>query len=147
MRHPSIDEVFSRRPEWQDEALCAQTDPEAFYPEKGGSTVQAKRVCLACPVRSQCLSYALKHDERFGIWGGLSERERRKLDATAVDVPVRINEGKPPLATLTAEEEAAVLELLKRGWGMQRIWREVHCSYAALRRFRDHYIMTNGEAA
>ena len=47
---------------WQERALCAQTDPEAFFPEKGGSTREAK-----------------KHDERFGIWGGLSERERRKL--------------------------------------------------------------------
>jgi len=61
------------------DALCAQTDPEAFFPEKGGSTREAKRVCLSCDVRSQCLEYALAHDERFGIWGGLSERERRRL--------------------------------------------------------------------
>jgi WhiB family redox-sensing transcriptional regulator len=64
---------------WQERALCAQTDPEAFFPEKGGSTREAKRVCLSCDVRSQCLEYALAHDERFGIWGGLSERERRRL--------------------------------------------------------------------
>lgn len=64
---------------WQDSALCAQTDPEAFFPEKGGSTREAKRVCLACEVRAECLEYALLHDERFGIWGGLSERERRRL--------------------------------------------------------------------
>lgn len=64
---------------WQERALCAQTDPEAFFPEKGGSTREAKRVCLSCDVRSECLEYALAHDERFGIWGGLSERERRRL--------------------------------------------------------------------
>ncbi len=64
---------------WQERALCAQTDPEAFFPEKGGSTRDAKRVCLSCDVRSECLEYALAHDERFGIWGGLSERERRRL--------------------------------------------------------------------
>lgn len=64
---------------WQDRALCAQTDPEAFFPEKGGSTREAKKVCRACEVRSDCLGYALEHDERFGIWGGLSERERRRL--------------------------------------------------------------------
>lgn len=64
---------------WQERALCAQTDPEAFFPEKGGSTREAKRVCLSCDVRSECLEYALGHDERFGIWGGLSERERRRL--------------------------------------------------------------------
>lgn len=62
---------------WQERALCAQTDPESFFPEKGGSTREAKKVCLACEVRSECLEYALANDERFGIWGGLSERERR----------------------------------------------------------------------
>ena len=65
--------------EWQEHALCAQTDPEAFFPEKGGSTREAKRVCQACDVRVECLEYALAQDERFGIWGGLSERERRRL--------------------------------------------------------------------
>jgi len=69
---------------WQERALCAQTDPEAFFPEKGGSTREAKRVCVSCDVRAECLEYALLHDERFGIWGGLSERERRKLKRRAV---------------------------------------------------------------
>jgi WhiB family redox-sensing transcriptional regulator len=64
---------------WQDRALCAQTDPEAFFPEKGGSTREAKKVCRTCEVRADCLEYALEHDERFGIWGGLSERERRRI--------------------------------------------------------------------
>lgn len=65
--------------QWQERALCAQTDPEAFFPEKGGSTREAKRICLGCEVRDECLDYALANDERFGIWGGLSERERRRL--------------------------------------------------------------------
>lgn len=65
--------------QWQERALCAQTDPEAFFPEKGGSTREAKRICMGCEVRDDCLEYALAHDERFGIWGGLSERERRRL--------------------------------------------------------------------
>ena len=69
---------------WQERALCAQTDPEAFFPEKGGSTREAKRVCATCEVREECLQYALANDERFGIWGGLSERERRKLKRRAV---------------------------------------------------------------
>jgi WhiB family redox-sensing transcriptional regulator len=69
---------------WQTDALCAQTDPEAFFPEKGGSTRDAKKVCGACNVRSQCLEYALANDERFGIWGGLSERERRRLRKRAI---------------------------------------------------------------
>jgi WhiB family transcriptional regulator, redox-sensing transcriptional regulator len=69
---------------WQSDSLCAQTDPEAFFPEKGGSTRDAKKICTSCEVRSQCLEYALSNDERFGIWGGLSERERRKLRKRAV---------------------------------------------------------------
>ena len=76
----TLDELFGAvEQEWQDQALCAQTDPEAFFPEKGGSTREAKRICQACAVRDECLEYALEHDERFGIWGGLSDRERRRL--------------------------------------------------------------------
>lgn len=68
---------------WQSRALCAQTDPESFFPEKGGSTREAKKICLHCEVKVDCLSYALANDERFGIWGGLSERERRRLKRAA----------------------------------------------------------------
>jgi WhiB family redox-sensing transcriptional regulator len=64
---------------WRERALCPQTDPETFFPDKGGSTREAKMICAACEVRAECLDYALANDERFGIWGGLSERERRKL--------------------------------------------------------------------
>lgn len=64
---------------WREAGLCAQTDPEVFFPDKGGSTTSARAVCQSCDVRQQCLEYALAHDERFGIWGGLSERERRRL--------------------------------------------------------------------
>jgi len=77
---PTDDSVIG----WQERALCAQTDPEAFFPEKGGSTREAKRVCTGCEVRVECLEYALDNDERFGIWGGLSERERRKLKRRVV---------------------------------------------------------------
>ena len=66
---------------WQDKALCAEVDPEAFFPEKGGSTRPAKLVCRGCEVRAECLEYALEHEDvgRFGIWGGTSERERRRM--------------------------------------------------------------------
>ncbi|MBS9534884.1 WhiB family transcriptional regulator [Mycobacterium sp. M1] len=75
----SFDPASATNEQWQERALCAQTDPEAFFPEKGGSTREAKKICQRCPVRAECLEYALAHDERFGIWGGLSERERRRL--------------------------------------------------------------------
>jgi WhiB family redox-sensing transcriptional regulator len=74
-----VADLLGNAPEWQERALCSQTDPEAFFPEKGGSTREAKRICSRCEVKTECLEYALGHDERFGIWGGLSERERRKL--------------------------------------------------------------------
>ncbi len=62
-----------------DSMLCAQTDPEAFHPEKGGSTRQAKQVCLRCDIREKCLQWALDTDQRFGVWGGTTERERRVI--------------------------------------------------------------------
>jgi WhiB family redox-sensing transcriptional regulator len=73
--------------EWMDQALCAQTDPESFYPEKGGSTREAKKTCEQCLVRAECLDWALANDERFGIWGGLSERERRAISKTLQQGP------------------------------------------------------------
>jgi WhiB family transcriptional regulator, redox-sensing transcriptional regulator len=78
-----VDEPDSGVLSWQDQALCAQTDAEAFYPDKGGSTREAKRICVGCEVKQECLEYALMQDERFGIWGGLSERERRRLKRKA----------------------------------------------------------------
>lgn len=68
---------------WLAEAKCLQADPEAFFPEKGGSTREAKRICARCDVRQECLDYALANEERFGIWGGLSERERRRIKRMA----------------------------------------------------------------
>ena len=64
---------------WVEDGTCNQTDPEAFFPERGGSNREAKRVCKACPVVAECLEYALRNDEPFGIWGGTSERERRRM--------------------------------------------------------------------
>lgn len=70
---------------WAEDALCSQTDPEAFFPEKGGSTRDAKSVCSGCIVQAECLDYALEHQIRFGIWGGLSERQRRALQPVTND--------------------------------------------------------------
>ncbi|TXH18582.1 MAG: WhiB family transcriptional regulator [Mycobacterium sp.] len=64
---------------WQDYAVCNQSDPEAFFPEKGGSTKQAKSVCRRCSVTEECLQYALKYRETYGIWGGKSEQQRREI--------------------------------------------------------------------
>lgn len=64
---------------WRRFAKCAGLDTDLFFPERGGSTREAKEVCRGCVVREDCLQYALRNGEKFGIWGGLSERKRRRL--------------------------------------------------------------------
>jgi WhiB family redox-sensing transcriptional regulator len=64
---------------WQDQASCLGMDPDLFFPERGASTRDAKAICAACPVRVECLEFALSNGEKFGIWGGMSERERRRV--------------------------------------------------------------------
>lgn len=69
---------------WHADALCSQVDPDLFFPERGASPKDAKAVCAKCPVRDSCLSEALDGEERHGVWGGLSERERRKRRLAAL---------------------------------------------------------------
>ena len=65
--------------DWQDQARCRETDPELFFPEKGQPSTAAKRVCMSCDVRTECLEYALRNGERYGVFGGKTERERRRI--------------------------------------------------------------------
>lgn len=65
--------------DWQDYGNCLGVDPDLFFPERGASTREAKEVCRGCPVKVDCLEFALENVEKFGIWGGYSERERRRL--------------------------------------------------------------------
>lgn len=64
---------------WQSRANCMGVDPDLFFPERGASTREAKEVCRGCVVRDDCLEFALANSEKFGIWGGMSERERRRV--------------------------------------------------------------------
>lgn len=64
---------------WRDLARCAEVDPEVFFPEKGKSAKPAKRICSRCEVRVECLEFALANRENYGVFGGLSEKERRPL--------------------------------------------------------------------
>ena len=64
---------------WQREANCLGVHPDLFFPERGASTREAKEVCRGCIVKDDCLEFALQNGEKFGIWGGQSERERRRL--------------------------------------------------------------------
>lgn len=74
--------VFEIEPEemaWQNYANCLGVDPDLFFPERGASTREAKEVCRGCVVQDECLEFALNNGEKFGIWGGKSERERRRV--------------------------------------------------------------------
>lgn len=64
---------------WQDAARCAEVDPEIFFPDRGASVRDAKRVCQGCEVREKCLEFALENGFRDGIWGGTTERQRRGM--------------------------------------------------------------------
>ena len=74
--------------DWMAEAACVEVDPELWFPETGGSSREAKRICARCSVQAECLGYALALDERYGVWGGQTERARRK----------RTDRPKPPPA-------------------------------------------------
>ena len=66
---------------WRLEAICAQVDPELWFPEHGSSEEarEAKRICAECPVKAECQEYALENRIDHGVWGGCSERERRRI--------------------------------------------------------------------
>lgn len=66
------------RPGWHDQAACAGHEPDLWFPTRGESAVEAVAICLGCPVAGPCLDHALHHEEH-GVWGGTSERERRRL--------------------------------------------------------------------
>lgn len=71
--------IVATQPEWMDDALCAQIGGDHWFPAKGDATWRAKSICRRCPVTAECLDYALERGEPHGIWGGISERERRAL--------------------------------------------------------------------
>ena len=65
--------------DWQVSAACKGSDANLFFPERGASTRVAKAICRECAVRDECLDFAIDTGEKFGIWGGMSERERRRV--------------------------------------------------------------------
>lgn len=76
---------------WMTHGLCRELDPQVFFPSTGTGVVQAQRICKRCPVSSECLEYALTYAIEHGVWGGVSERGRRKL------VSQRRKEGQGPV--------------------------------------------------
>jgi len=86
--------VWRIRYDWQEQALCRQADPDLFFPERGSPGDSAKRVCVDCDVRLDCLEYALANGERYGIWGGLTERERTRLRRQATKLFAAVTDGE-----------------------------------------------------
>ncbi len=64
---------------WRQRAACRGVDPDVFYPASDEEAEEAKSICRVCPVREACLEYALANRERDGVWGGATERERRRI--------------------------------------------------------------------
>lgn len=75
-------------PDWMEDALCIEVGVVEFYPEKGESAREAKKVCTACEVQSECLEFAMAHDDPWGVWGGLSPHERRVLKKQIRQLPL-----------------------------------------------------------
>lgn len=71
------------------DARCAGTDPDVFFPGRGGDLAPARALCGECPVRRPCLEYALSNGEHHGVWGGKSEAERRRLRRSRDPVSIR----------------------------------------------------------
>lgn len=65
--------------DWMDNAACKGMDASLFYPGQGESVTEAKQTCMTCPVRSECREHALNNHETYGVWGGLSERQRKNI--------------------------------------------------------------------
>lgn len=97
--------------DWQERGDCRGVNPDLFFPERGAPSGPGKDVCDKCPVQQECLSYALFNGEKFGIWGGLSERERQRIRRQRSLVLTRARLAMTPAAVetaLTFYEEVAV---------------------------------------
>jgi WhiB family redox-sensing transcriptional regulator len=81
---PPMIELFAR-PDWQAFAACRGSDRDVFFPSRGEAIGEAVAICQGCPVRAECLEYALINNEQFGVWGGLSERQRKRIRARRRD--------------------------------------------------------------
>lgn len=99
------------RERWMDEASCADMPCDMFFPSDGAGVVRAQRVCAKCPVIMSCLEYALRHRVDHGVWGGCSERKRRRiLKARATGSPVMISKS----VVVASEQQTEVDSLEER---------------------------------
>ena len=101
---------------WRELAACRGTDLEVFFPERGESAGPARRVCAACPVRQPCLDYAITNRITHGIWGGMTERERRPLRSGWI----RATRRERDRAVLAAEAAGYTTAAVGRSFGLSR---------------------------
>jgi hypothetical protein len=101
---------------WRELAACRGTDLAVFFPERGESAGPARRVCAACPVRQSCLDYAISNRIVHGIWGGLTERERRALRSSWV----RALRRERDRAIVAAETDGFTAAAIGRTFGLSR---------------------------
>lgn len=124
---------LTRDYDWRDDATCRTVDPELFFPSGHGSEVtameeQAKQICSGCPVREECLDAALEAGDYTGVWGGLSEKERRGL----------IRNG--PTAFLRCLEDQEYIEAqVNRGIPRRDVAAELGVSYEIVRRAVNYF--------
>ena len=93
---------------WREEAACRGADLALFFPSRGESAGPARQICASCPVRELCLDYALRHGIVHGIWGGLTERDRRALRSRHVSTSKRKRDEAILAADAAGYSQAAI---------------------------------------
>ncbi|MCX5070842.1 WhiB family transcriptional regulator [Micromonospora lupini] len=135
---------------WSQAGLCAQTDPEAFYPEGGRSAVPAKRICQGCDVRPQCLTYALITGEEHGVWGGASANERRGMEVPEPPKTAKrpARSAPAPAASfyhLQARRQALAVRMMSAGVSAEVVAVETQLAADTVRRlWREHQAVDGG---
>ena len=115
-RHRSLTVPARFAARWRELAACRSTDLGLFFPERGESAGPARQVCAACPVRQPCLDYAITNRITHGIWGGLTERERRALRSRWVRATRRERDRDVTAAAAAGYTAAAI----GRSFGLSR---------------------------
>lgn len=116
-------------PVFSGPALCAETDPDAFFPEKGRTAPEAKAVCARCEIRDECRDWAISTGEPHGVWGELSERERRRLREKGAPAERR---GGWTWTNATSRER--VRELDRLNWSISEIAADLNVSTRTVHR-------------
>lgn len=99
------EDTLEREPmAWSAYGSCASVDPDLFFPEPGADTSAARAICRDCPVRRMCLDHALETNQKFGIWGGMTENQRRRLRRDRDQHPARpVGRSAAPLSAQPAQ--------------------------------------------